>query len=261
MEHSLGDFDFAYVSKPSFRLEPSNHITLEPPAISPDLYYTKIPNALPEAVRWKQLMVWCAQHTRQQGKRLSSEQKKVAEYQTRIIDLLVHDNIGLGWYHRDIPEPENTEKRPNPRNISNEDRLKGLQQELESLKREQKERKKSMFEVYHEHAISQDTLMNPPSFELNDHLDLLDPDQKAFMHQCIDDDDDKDGLGLVVKENLLAEISVVPYVLSTVDKVQQTEGEFGDLVMEEAAKKLAWPKTIDPFLLLRALSHNTVHKE
>ncbi|KAL0085860.1 hypothetical protein J3Q64DRAFT_1739946 [Phycomyces blakesleeanus] len=257
MDNSL-DFNFSYVGKPSFRAEPSYRISLEPPEISPDLYYTKIPNDLPGALRWKQLIIWCAEHTKQKGEKLTGKQKQVAECQKRIIDLLVHDNIGLGWYQRDIQGPKNAKKPPNTRNLINKERLKTLQQELESLKQEKEERKQCMFEVYHEHAIAQDTVMNPPPFELDDHLDLLDPDQQAFMHQCIDEEDLP---SLPVKEDLLAEISILPYVLSTIDKVQKAEGEFGDLVMKEAAKKLAWPESIDPFLLLRALSHHTVHQE
>ncbi|KAI7861551.1 hypothetical protein BDF14DRAFT_1867737 [Spinellus fusiger] len=127
MENSLKGFSYIIND---IEKEQKDSLFIEPPPVPPEHYHAHIPSHLPHLDRLRQLLVWCAYHTKLKG-RLTSDQQLLSDCQQRVTETLAKGAIDLNWYRRDASKQNNTKKRPNPRNIVNQERMEALQKELD----------------------------------------------------------------------------------------------------------------------------------
>lgn len=115
-------------------------IALPHPSISHESFFKHISEDLPEPLRMKQLLVWCAKRALDEQKTNGSGKDARAISLARMIEEeilsdLIENKLSASWYHR----KENdvlVKLRPHPRNIENQKKIKEFEERLSKLKEE-----------------------------------------------------------------------------------------------------------------------------
>ncbi|KAG4303628.1 hypothetical protein PCANB_000040 [Pneumocystis canis] len=115
-------------------------MALPHPSISHENFFKHISEDLPEPMRMKQLLIWCA-------KRALDEQKEngtckdthaaslAYTIEEEILKDLMENKLSVSWYHRQEEDPS-LKPKPHPRNVENRKKIKEFELKLSKLKEE-----------------------------------------------------------------------------------------------------------------------------
>ncbi|EMR11575.1 hypothetical protein PNEG_00019 [Pneumocystis murina B123] len=115
-------------------------IALPHPSISHESFFKHISEDLPEPVRMKQLLIWCAKRALDEQKmsglgkdsRAASLARTIEE---EILSDLIENKLSPSWYNRK-EEDILIKPKPHPRNIENQKKIKEFEEKLSRLKEE-----------------------------------------------------------------------------------------------------------------------------
>ncbi|KAL8694780.1 MAG: hypothetical protein Q9218_000626 [Villophora microphyllina] len=118
-------------------------------------YYKHIESSLTEPRRMKQLLTWCGRRALGNKPSISQEDFSARQAAREIQQQLLKDFSSKSelsdWFNRKDTTPPPQRPKPNPKNISNENKIKDLEQQLARLQTERQ---------------SWETLLRPPSSDL-----------------------------------------------------------------------------------------------
>lgn len=159
--------------------------SLPHPDIPATEFYKHISEALPDPVRMKQLLAWCARRIMDDSKRPVVDSTETAEQiqaaqiaktiEEEVLKDLIDNKITTSWYHRDEQDEDHTEKRPHPQNIANAQKLKEIEERLQALLQEEESWK----------ALLETKPIEEERFAKNSDqidLDLLSAQEAEFVH-------------------------------------------------------------------------------
>lgn len=150
-------------------------------------FYKHIADDLPDPLRMRQLLAWCARRAFDEQKvRLDAAPPEKGQVMDRnaatiaqvvkqeVLMDLIESRIETSWYHR--PEgPPKTPTKPNPQNEENRAKIEHLQTVLERLRTEERQWKALITNP----PTSQATMTNDKDIQPED-LSLLRPRERAF---------------------------------------------------------------------------------
>ncbi|KAG4303787.1 hypothetical protein PORY_002812 [Pneumocystis oryctolagi] len=110
------------------------------PSISHESFFKHISEDLPDAVRMKQLLIWCAKRALEDQKVIGTCKNAHAISLARVIEEeilndLIENRLSASWYNR---EDDNVlvKPKPHPRNVENRKKIKEFEKRLSKLKQE-----------------------------------------------------------------------------------------------------------------------------
>ncbi|CAO3659291.1 unnamed protein product [Rhizopus microsporus] len=177
------------ISGASEIISTSSRIHLEetslPPNVSSGSLYKYIPKNLDNAAKLRQIIYWAAKEElrRESTLRYPSLSKEESEikaisYQLKLkfLDLLANGEVPLSWVTTN-PTME-VKKRPNPRNVKNQEKIKRLEYAIDCLKREEEEWRRATRKLYEYHARTVDQ----SSIDLDSQFDSEDDYLQELEH-------------------------------------------------------------------------------
>lgn len=122
--------------------------SLPHPDIPASEFYKHISEELPDPVRMKQLLAWCARRSIDESKTRPSlhgaetdEQIQAANIartiEEEVLKDLIENKITTSWYHQPDHPLATLEKRPHPQNVNNSAKIKEMEERIAQLKAEE----------------------------------------------------------------------------------------------------------------------------
>lgn len=182
--------------------------SLPHPDIPASEFYKHISEDLPDPVRMKQLLAWCARRSIDDSKMRPSlhgsetdEQIQAANIartiEEEVLKDLIDNKITTSWYHQPDQPADVLEKRPHPQNVNNATKMKEMEERIAKLRSEEE----TWNRLLEEHTQAQALAERSGEGDVNDKgataipeerfakisepsvdLDLLPAQEAEFMH-------------------------------------------------------------------------------
>ena len=157
--------------------------SLPHPDVPSSEFYKHISEDLPDPVRMKQLLAWCSRRVIDDMKARSVPDKSETDEELQALHIakqiaeevlkdLIDNKISTSWYQRDEVNVDHIEKRPHPQNVANAQKLREIEDRLQTLQAEEDAWKKLQDQAPPEEPIISETI----------DLDLLSAAEAEFVH-------------------------------------------------------------------------------
>ncbi|KAG2172635.1 hypothetical protein INT44_002650 [Umbelopsis vinacea] len=256
-----------------------------PPNVKPSDYYLYTPSRVPDPLRIRQVLAWCARNvTDRQGKmgREGVIDSKAAAAATHIQDTLIksllNGQINTSWYHRPVARRNSeTGPSPNPVNVKNTKILQKWSSIIENFEAEDRVWNQTAAKYSAMHAKALDATMedgNQISAKWHTSwLEALSPIEQQFLnHHCLHDEGSQ-VLDLIdhAVVDLQAKVDLIEHTTSNaMSHIKNTDNAANEILKTlsfNLNRKLNAPhpqdhaldgKSLspDPSLLLRIISSN-----
>lgn len=122
--------------------------SLPHPDIPASEFYKHISEDLPDPVRMKQLLAWCARRVLDDSKTRPSLHGKETDEELQAANIartieeevlkdLIDNKITTSWYHQPDQPPESLEKKPHPQNLNNAAKMEEMEEKIAQLEAEE----------------------------------------------------------------------------------------------------------------------------
>ncbi|GAB5588864.1 hypothetical protein Unana1_03764 [Umbelopsis nana] len=263
----------------------SSFLDRPPPNTKPNEYYLYTSSKIPDPVRMRQVLAWCARTVSDKQWKLGRDgviSGKAASAATHIQDQLIkkllNGQINTSWYHRPLVQKEPTKDGTpvsNPVNVKHARTLEKWQTIIDNFTAEDQmwSQTAAKYSAAHAKALDAyprtDNVEHIPAVCHDSWLESLPPIEQQFVNQHCHSEDTVELLQLMSRatENLQSKIDVIEEAMQTAVAVVNKIDRTGDEILKSLSSTLnskqygyglqqhdRSPLSPDPSLLLRLIS-------